>query len=468
MEKKVFVIGAGITGLTTAYYLQKAAKEENLPIDVTLVEATDRIGGQMQTVVKDGFVIERGPDSFLVRKESASRLIREVGLGDELVRNATGQSYVVVGSELHKMPEGSFMGIPTQAGPFIASDLFSWKGKLRAGLDYILPHEKEEGDQSVGNFFRKRLGNEVVENLIEPLLSGIYSGHIDRLSLRATFPQFEKVVDKNRSLILGMKDTMPKPKKAPADQPKKKEGIFYTVKTGLESVAKAIGSHLDKGSILLNTPVASIEKQEEGYKITTDDGRTFDADDVVLTVPHHVAANILKGFQKQKELSYAPLGSVATIAMAFDQDAVQDDVDGTGFVVSRNSDYTITACTWTHRKWPHSTPEGKVLLRCFVGRADDDEIVDEDDDTIVQTAIRDLNKVMTITKQPEFSIVTRWKKARPQYVVAHNTRIEHVEKELEQNWPNVYIAGSSYHGAGIPDCIDQGEKVVQTILEKMR
>ncbi len=170
MEKKVFVIGAGITGLTTAYYLQKAAKEENLPIDVTLVEATDRIGGQMQTVVKDGFVIERGPDSFLVRKESASRLIREVGLGDELVRNATAQSYVVVGSELHKMPEGSFMGIPTQAGPFIASDLFSWKGKLRAGLDYILPHEKEEGDQSVGNFFRKRLGNEVVENLIEPLL----------------------------------------------------------------------------------------------------------------------------------------------------------------------------------------------------------------------------------------------------------------------------------------------------------
>lgn len=468
MKKKVFVIGAGITGLATTYYLQKEAKDENLPLEVTLLEATDRVGGQMQTVKKDGFVIERGPDSFLVRKESAARLIRDVGLGDELVRNATGQSYVVVGSELHKMPEGSFMGIPTQVGPFITSDLFSWKGKLRAGLDYVLPHEKEAGDQSVGNFFRKRLGDEVVENLIEPLISGIYSGHIDELSLRATFPQFEKVVDNNRSLILGMKDVMPKRKKEKQEQPKKKEGIFYTVKTGLESIAEAIEKHLDEGSVLLNTSVKEIERTTDGYTIQTEDGKIFEADEVVLTVPHHVAANILKGFKRQKELAYAPLGSVATVAMAFDADAVKEDIDGTGFVVSRNSDYTITACTWTHRKWPHTTPEGKILLRCYVGRVNDDAIVDEADETIVETAIRDLNKVMTITKKPDFSIVTRWKKARPQYVVSHHTRLMYVEKELEKNWPNVYLAGSSYYGAGLPDCIDQGEKVVESIIEKMR
>ncbi len=181
--KKIVIIGGGIAGLTAAFYLKKQIKEENLPYEVNVIEASNRLGGKIKTERRDGFTMERGPDSFLIRKQSAERLVREVGLGgDKLVTNGTGKSYILIGNELHSMPQGSFMGIPTQVKPFLLSDLFSIAGKLRAGMDFIRPKGMPQDDQSLGKFFRKRFGDELVENLIEPLLSGIYAGDIDDLA----------------------------------------------------------------------------------------------------------------------------------------------------------------------------------------------------------------------------------------------------------------------------------------------
>ncbi len=189
-----------------------------MPIDTLLIEASGKLGGKIQTVRKDGFTIERGPDSFLARKESAARLVKELGLGDELVNNQAGQSFILVNNRLHKMPNGSMMGIPTQITPFLFSGLFSPIGKLRAGFDLLMPRSKPVSDQSLGQFFRHRLGNEVVENLIEPLLSGIYAGDIDEMSLMSTFPQMYQIEQKHRSISLGMRTLAPKEEKA---EPKK-------------------------------------------------------------------------------------------------------------------------------------------------------------------------------------------------------------------------------------------------------
>ena len=181
-----------------------------MPLDVLLVEASNRLGGKIQTVRRDGFIIERGPDSFLIRKKSIGILAKDLGIEDELVKNATGQAYILVNGKLHPIPGGSVMGIPTEIGPFLKTELFSLAGKLRAAGDFILPRSPIEGDQSLGSFFRRRLGGEVVENLIEPLLSGVYAGDIDHMSLQSTYPQFYEVEKKHRSLILGMKKTAPK------------------------------------------------------------------------------------------------------------------------------------------------------------------------------------------------------------------------------------------------------------------
>ncbi|RDI47855.1 oxygen-dependent protoporphyrinogen oxidase [Falsibacillus pallidus] len=461
-KQKVAVIGGGMTGLAAAYYLQKTIKEKKLPIEVVLIEASHRLGGKIQTVYKDGFVIERGPDSFLARKQSASRLAKEVGLEDKLVSNTAGRSYVMVNEKLHPMPEGAVMGIPTKISPFITTGLFSVPGKMRAAADFVMPRSKEIGDQSLGSFFRRRLGDEVVENLIEPLLSGIYAGDIDKLSLMSTFPQFYEVEQEHRSLIMGMKKTTPAPT---PNKNKKKKGMFLTFKSGLQSFVDEIEQQLDKGSVVKGVKVEGIEREEKGYHLQLSSGEELTVDSVIVTTPHHAVQSMFNSLGFFDPLKSMPATSVATIAMAFPEEAIKRDIDGTGFVVSRNSDYTITACTWTHKKWPHTTPKGKVLLRCYVGRAGDEAVVDLSDEEIEQIVLDDLKKTMDISMKPEFSIVSRWKEAMPQYTVGHKERMQNIYRNIENELPGVFVAGSSFEGLGLPDCIDQGEAAVAKTLQ---
>lgn len=463
-KQKVVIMGGGITGLTAAFYLQKTVQERNLPIDVKLVEASHRLGGKMQTVVRDGYTIERGPDSFLARKTSIIKLAKEVGMEDQLVPNSTGQSYVLVNERLYPMPGGAIMGIPTEIGPFITTRLFSIFGKLRALADLLLPRSESGRDQSLGEFFRRRLGDEVVENLIEPLLSGIYAGDIDQLSLMSTYPQFYEVEQKYRSLIVGMKRTKSAQPKKPVSGDKTK-GAFLTFKTGLQSFAEAIASKLDPDSMFMGHRVSKVYKVRDKYEIYLNTGETMTADSIIAATPHKVTQLIFKQYSFFDPFKNVPSTSVATVALAFPEKAIKKDINGTGFVVSRNSDYTITACTWTHEKWKHSAPNGKVLLRCYVGRAGDETIVDLSDDQIVKIVLDDLKKTMDILMEPEFTLVSRWNNAMPQYIVGHKQRLAAIQRHVEEELPGVFLAGSSYEGIGVPDCIDQGEAAVQKVLD---
>ena len=459
-KKKVVIIGGGITGLSAAYYLQKEIDANKLPISITLVESTSRLGGKVQTVSKDGYVIEKGPDSILARKESASRLIKELGLEKKLVRNTSGTSFILLKGKLYSIPEGAVMGIPTKLSPFVTTGLFSPIGKVRAAADLILPASKEKGDQSVGSFFRRRFGGEVVENLIEPLLSGIYAGDIDQLSLQATFPQFQKVEQKHRSLILGMKQTMP-------PTPKKKVGLFQTLTTGLQMMIDTLEEKLHDAKILRTIKVLNIDKTEKGYCLKLSNGESIKSDSVIVTTPHSVTASMFASLPFMQDLDEMPSTSVATVALGFDESAIQEKMPGTGFVVSRNSDFSITACTWTHRKWPHTAPKGKVLLRCYVGRVGEEAIVEQSDTVIKRVVMDDLKKIMDITQEPDLALITRWKKAMPQYNVGHKDRIKAVKDSLCKQMPGVFLAGSSYEGLGVPDCIDQGEAAAISVLSHL-
>lgn len=460
-EKNIVIVGGGITGLSAAYYLQKEIKANNLPYEVKLVEASNRLGGKIKTLKQDGYTIERGPDSILSRKQPGVKLVEELGMNEQLVRNGTGQSYILVNNKLHKMPKGAFMGVPVQVRPFLFSGIFSPKGKLRAGFDFLLPKGKKVSDQSLGAFFRRRFGNELLENLIEPLLSGIYAGDIDKMSMMATFPNFYQLEQEHRSLVKGLQKTMPDKKKSSG----KKPSMFFSFENGLESMVDSLEDTLDSEVISLNNPVDHIEKKKHGYHLLLSNGEVQKADTIVMATPHYTLPKMFSQYDIFKELDDIPATSVANVAMAFDQSAIKKDIDGTGFVVSRNSDFRITACTWTHKKWPNSAPEGKVLLRCYVGRPDDQGVVDLDDKEITDIVLRDLKKIMNITQEPELSVVTRWKNAMPQYTVGHNERISRIRSEVERELPGVYLAGSSFEGVGVPDCIAQGEKAVDDVLD---
>lgn len=453
------IIGGGITGLSAAFYLHRQIQDQGLPIRFHLIEEADRLGGKIKTWRHEGFVIELGPDSFLERKASAAQLAKDLGLEGELVRNRTGQSYIYHRDRLVPIPEGAVMGVPTKIMPFVKTELVSWPGKLRAAADLILPASQGNEDRSVGEFFRRRLGDEVIENLIQPLLSGVYSGDIDNLSLLASFPQYAKMEQQHRSLILAMKQSRPQTK-----EPGTPKGIFLTLKNGLETLIEGMERSLPVESIWKGIGVEKLEKNGNGrYLLTMKDGRTLETDAVLLTLPHAVTEPLLAPFTSVPTLPKAKPHMVATIAMAFPEDALDQRLDGTGFIVPRNSGIEITACTWAHRKWPHSTPKGKALLRCFVGRAGEQTFLQLTDEEIVDMVLRELRKIMTIRQEPDFNRVTRLQNAIP-YVVGHQAWVQEVKKRVREKLPGVFLAGASYDGVGVPDCIDQGKKAVSDLL----
>lgn len=460
MMKQILVIGGGITGLSAAYYVQEQIEKNNLPYQMRLVEASNRLGGKIETVHKDGFTIERGPDSFLARKTVAIELIEKVGLQDALVRNATGQAYILVRNKLHKIPSGSFMGIPTEVRPFLFSNLFSVKGKLRASFDYVLPKGKKVDDQSLGKFFRRRFGNELVENLIEPLLSGVYSGDIDEMSLMATFPNFYHLEQKHGSLIKGLKKTMPKRPKSK----KPSEGIFMALRGGFQSLIDELEKQL-KDVITIGVAVDHIEKKASRYHVLLSNGTVYKADAIIVASPHKTLTKMFSQYDAIKIIEDIPNTSVANVALAFNQDALKHKMKGTGFVVSRNSNFRITATTWTERKWPHTTPEGKVLLRSYVGGPHDPHAVHLTDEELVDIVLNDLRKIVKIKGKPEFSVISRFENAMPQYVVGHNERITKLNTFIDSELPGVTITGSSYTGVGVPDCIDAGEKAAEKTMD---
>jgi oxygen-dependent protoporphyrinogen oxidase len=454
----ITIIGGGITGLTSAFYLMREREAHNLPIDFTLIEESNRLGGKIATWRHDGFVIELGPDSFLERKASAGQLIHDVGLQDDLVRNATGQAYILHKNRLMPIPEGAVMGIPTKLMPFVTTSLISPLGKLRAALDLVLPAGNHGEDEAVGHFFRRRLGDEVIDNLIEPLLSGVYGGNIDEMSLQATFPQFARMEQKYRSLILAMKSTRPPSNK------QEKQGMFQTLRGGLQSLVERMESLLPPASIVKNGTVERVEKKVDRYELHLGDGQVIDTDAIIMTVPHANAQKMLRTYVDIPPLAGTTPTTVATVALAYPAEQVKLHLEGTGFVVPRKSDFTITACTWTHRKWPHTTPQGKALLRCFVGRENDQAIVGQSDEEIVRVAVKDLQRIIQVGDTPEFYMVNRIQRSIP-YVVGHQQWLRSITEKVKAELPGVFLAGASYAGVGLPDCIDQGKKAVHDVLQ---
>lgn len=470
-KKRIAVIGGGITGLSAAFYLKKEIEANQLDAEYVLYEASGQLGGKIQTVKRDGFTIEQGPDSFLARKKSASVLAKETGIEDKLIRNSSGQSYILFNDKLYPMPGGAILGIPTKWGPFLQTKLFSPAGKIRAAGDLVRPRVTQEGeDIALGEFFRKRLGNEVVDRLIDPLLSGIYAGDLDKLSMQATFPHFQQLEEKYRSLVLGMKSSIAKQGAQPQKNTKGKKapGMFLSFKGGLQTLVDAVEKHLDTDSVKKNAVLSSINKLDGGYLLKFQDGSEDRVDNVIMATPHNITYDLLKDRADISYLNEMPSTSVATVVLAFPESSLKKDIDGAGFVVSRASDYSITACTWTHRKWEKSAPEGYALLRGYVGRAGDEEIVYKSDEEIVDAVLKDLSHIMEIDGKPEFHLIKRWKKSMPQYEVGHLKKLEDVYKSVEAELPGLLITGASFGGIGIPDCIDQGKAAAEKILSEAK
>ena len=534
----VTIVGGGLTGLTAAYYLGHAKPDWN----ITLYEQAPRFGGKIQTQRVDDFVVELGPDSYLGRKTEMTDLIYDLGLGDTLVSNETGQAFVYDKGSIHPIPGGSIMGIPTEMMPFVKATLISWPGKLRAGLDYFKkPYQLDKnGDVSIGHFFKYHLGQEMMDKLIEPLLAGIYGGDIYKISLLSTFPHFIQVEQKYGNMVKGMmaakmghskagvtkaakgavaegdvpragKGTMTdrqfesheaKSTKAQADMASRKgtaaqSGMFRQLTGGLESVITAIVEAMPSNVTLYTSTLVSDIRYTDGQyvldivkqdfedcncngqlishecsdvesslvKETTGNSVTAHTDQVIICTPPATYNQWFKDDEGFDFLRSMEQSSCAIAIMAFDKATFNGDLKGSGLLITRNTDTPLTACTILNQKWPQTTPDDKIVLRVFIGKPGNDVVEHLNNEELSELAVKEIQRIMSFSTQPEWVRINRLIHCMPQYNVGHRAGIKAVREHVAKHYPNLHLIGTPFDGIGIPDGVKQAKELVQSIVD---
>ena len=452
--KHTIIIGGGITGLAAAYYLQKAGQGS---IAVTLIEGTQRLGGKITTARAGGFLVEGGPDSFLARKTVTLDLCRELGLEDQLQPARAGKypTYVWSGGRLHPLPMG--------VRPMVGSRLISLAGKLRMAAEVLIPPRGIEGDESVASFMERRFGSEMLEKLAGPLMGGIYAADPERLSLGSTFPFLQVMEKKYGSVLRGWK----KARGGSKGKGKGGRSMFLTLRGGLLQLAEALEKAIGPGVVERGAQVVAVLPQKGRYEVMLDDGRSLTADDVVFATPAHVTAGLVEYIdtalaERLRAIRYV---TTATVSLGFREQDLPRALDGFGFVVPRMEQRRINACTWTSTKFEGRAPDGHVLMRVFVGGAGAEAYAERTDDALIALARQEVDAAMNIGAQPVLAQVYRWPKGNPQYEVGHRGRVEEIEA-LAATHRGIYLAGAAYHGAGIPDCIENAQAVVRQLAGK--
>jgi oxygen-dependent protoporphyrinogen oxidase len=473
LTAEVAVVGGGIAGLSAAWYLQQAG------VRYTLLEASDRWGGHILTEKVDTpegrFVVEAGPDSFITQKPWGVELARELGLGDRLVgtNDRMRKVFVLNRGRPTPMPDGVLLIVPTRFMPFVRSPLISPVGKLRMGLDLIIPARRDGEDETLADFVRRRLGGEALDKIAEPLLSGIYNSEADRQSLLATFPRFRELEVKYGSLTRGMLASRRSSARIRATLGGNGQGpataaisIFMSLRDGTAELIDALVARLT-GDLRLGRGVDSLQRAPEGgYVLSTAAGDTVRARAVILAVPAFVAEGLVRDLVPgaARTLSGIRYVSTGTLSLAYRMDDIRRPLAGFGLVVPSSEHRPINAITWSSLKFSGRAPEGCALLRVFFGGSRSPQSLKLDDDALLATVRAQLREFMGIETAPLFHRTYRWQRSNAQYDVGHLDRVATMEDALPAG---LYLTGSPYRGVGLPDCIKQSKDTVAKVLAQV-
>jgi oxygen-dependent protoporphyrinogen oxidase len=462
---KLVVVGGGIAGLAAAHRAVELARERSIPLELTLLEARDRLGGTVETERTGDFLIETGPDSFLSEKPWALALCRRLGLEDRLVGtdDRFRRTFVWFGGRLHPLPDGFQLLAPTRIRPFLASRLLSWPGKARMALDLMLPRGVAGADESLGAFVRRRLGREALERIAQPLVAGIYTADPEELSLVATMPRFIELERAQRSLILGLWRATRRGPTASGTSGAR-WSLFVTLRGGMGELVQTLAARLPAGAVQLKRRAHGVTRRAAGWAVDGD-GMTIEADRVIVATEAHATSRLLRYVDPPLAtlLQVIPYASSATVSLAYRRPEVRHPLDGFGFVVPRVESRALLACTFSSVKYPGRAPDGHVLLRCFLGGALNAGVLEGDDDELVRLARQELTAALGVTAEPVLTRVGRHLAAMPQYLVGHLRTLEAIDRRLETA-PGLYLAGAAYRGVGIADCVRSGEAAAQRAL----
>ncbi|MBI5879023.1 MAG: protoporphyrinogen oxidase [Chloroflexi bacterium] len=459
------IIGGGIAGLSTAWYLERQAGAAGAPVRYALLESADRWGGKVLTEQADGFVVEAGPDSFQTQKPQAVQLARELGIGDRLLgsNERNRKTYVLNNGRPTPLPDGVMLIVPTRFMPFVTSPLISPLGKLRMGLEMFIPARRGGGDETLAEFVTRRLGREALDKIAEPLMSGIHNSDAGKQSLLATFPRFRALEEQYGSLTRGILESR---KHAPAPAAGAKPlPMFMTFAGGTAELTDALAARLS-GDLRLRCTVWQIEADPAGgYSVTTDVGERLHTRAVVLATPAYAAASLLTGIAPQaaNDLAAIRYVSTGTISLAFRQADVPD-LRSSGLVVPRGERRPINAITYSSLKFDQRAPDGQVLIRVFFGGSRSPQTMELDDASLLVVVRSELKMLLGIAATPQFHRIYRWHLSNAQYDVGHLERVAAIENALPAG---MYVTGSAYRGVGLPDCIMQGQETAARVSAEL-
>ena len=470
--RTVVVIGGGISGLSTAYALHERASAAGIQIRCTVVDAAPSWGGKIVTHRVGDLVTEAGPDSFLSQKTAAIELCAKLGLTDQLINTNETSKRACVFSQgrLRELPEGLVVISPNQLGPFLRSGLLSWPGLARMALDLAIPVKRSSSDESLASFFRRRMGRQAFERMLEPLMAGIYGGDAEQMSVQATFPRFVELEQQYGSVIRGMMAARKTGSSAVSAGPKRT--MFVSLKNGLSGLIDALVGRLTEQGVTFRSStivdalrVRSHQPGRWKYDIILNDGSALSADSLVLATPAYVSAELVRPLTPIAGglLDLIPYASTATIAMAYPCAAVAGAAEGFGFVVPRAEGRDLIAATWTSLKWAHRAPADQLLVRCYVGGVGREAILQLDERALVSRVRDELASMCGVTAEPNYVQVNRWMKAMPQYTLGHLERLNQIEAALSR-YGGLVLTGTGYRGVGIPDCIRDGAVAADRVV----
>jgi len=471
---KIIIIGGGIAGLAAAVHLKAGAKAHGKTVDLLLLEKNGRIGGKILTEKHDKYLIEGGPDSFLPEKVWTVNLAKHLGVGPEMLpsNDEFKGTFIYSKNELHSLPEGVMLMVPTSFWPMAKSHLISWPGKIRMGMEIFMPKRKFIEDESLASFVTRRLGRECLEKIAEPLVAGIHTSNPDNMSVLATFPRFVQMEQKNGSLIMGMLAAMKNRPHAMHNSPAPKTGtpkltFSMSFKNGMQTLSQACADYIGKDSIRLGAAVKAVEPKGKGYAVVLENGEKLEADHIMIGTASYDTAEIVKGFDETlaAQMNRIEWSSSATVSIAFRKKDVRVPLNGFGFIVPRVEGRRINASTYSSIKWSFRAPDDTVLIRVFVGGGHHEELVHELDDAgMTKMVLEELDVVLGLKANAQFSKVYRWFKGMPKYTVGHLDRITLLDRMLSAH-PGLHLIGCSYKGIGIGDCVHEAQIAAEKILK---
>jgi oxygen-dependent protoporphyrinogen oxidase len=467
--KRIAIVGGGISGLSAAYTLEEK-RQSGTPVQYTLFESSPRLGGVLVTDRVDGCLIEAGPDSFLTEKPWASDLCRKIGLGDQLIgsNDSDRKTYIQTKGKLVELPDGLMFMVPTKIMPTVRSPLFSLRTKIRMAAEWFHPPRQASEDETVAQMVARHYGAEMVELLADPLLSGIYGGDASQLSVRAVLPRFADMESKHGSLgraMLGIRKEARRKIGAAARAPARP--LFSSLKDGMQQMVVALVARLDEHSLKTSAPVQSVIRQDNGWTVCAG-YQTDHFDAAIIATPAHTAAAVLQAADENlsRELGEIQYSSSVTVTLGYDEKVRASLPPGFGFLVPRSAGYRMLAATFVHNKFPHRAPDNRALIRCFLGGARDEQVLQASEEEILEIVHGELRQIIALNAEPVFARVYKWKSAMAQYSVGHLERLQRIEA-LRQKLSGLALAGNGYNGIGVPDCVRSGADAAGKILAEM-